>query len=42
MVGAVEREERAEVELEACVRQRTKGSLSEVRNYTLSPKSKEI
>lgn len=42
VVGAVEQEERAEVGLEACVRQRMKGALSEVRNYTLSPKSKEI
>lgn len=42
VVGAVEQEERAEVGLEACVRQHMKGALSKVRNYTLYPKSKEI
>lgn len=40
MVGAVEQEERAEVGLEAGVSQCMKGPLSQVRDCTLSPKSK--
>lgn len=37
VVGAVEQEKRAEVGLEACVRQRMKGALSKVRNlYVVS------
>lgn len=42
VVGAAEQEERAEVGLEACMHQRMKGALSEVRNYTLYPKNKDI
>lgn len=40
VVGAVEQQERAEVGLEAGVSQCMMGALSQMRDYTLSPKSK--